>query len=480
MPLGGSHMISTANKTMGRDATKNIASDICKRQSPMNGPTCALQRIRSAAEKEALRKFAEWQAKYKPVEEVIYAERDRREYRKRINRGKAFGDLCEMTEGRAAFCRRTGISMEEADRLLSHRHAIHPSLEPFLMVGDMAWSAMNAIRKELTRRIALAKHTAMRPAYYERERNRRLALATERRKIKRRSTNNPCPTKEQILDAWIKVKDSSEAMLRFGSLLEDLECYVDNSLIHDGGVIIGRRAGIKGWLQMNIPALYLKYKTVMAHKAAAKRMRQIIGLKDPMPLSSVMPNGDDAEVRILNTENKSKNHKEHDLQDHSADEILSKAQNAINKRHGRSAIQDRQAWGGNPQGEDLSECETEMQCTNKQQNRRDVINPNEVADSELSDLRNLRATAIYHEVINLISPGKRNRTRLVRKLKDLTDPNAVEDANMLAEWKRFYENKITVRTKSTWSRRLFRVMREARHGLREGKESAYGRERSHR
>ncbi len=461
-------MISTASKTMRRDAVKNIASDICKREAPTNGPTGVLQHIRSEAEKEALRKFSEWQAKYKPVEEAIYAERDRREYRKRISRGKAFGDLCEMTEGRAAFCRRTGISMEEANRLLSHRHAIHPSLEPLLFIGDMAWSAMNAIRKELTRRIARAKHYAMRPAYYERERNRRLALATERRKVKTRSTSNPCPTKEQILDAWIKVKDSSEAMLRFGSLLEDLECYVDNSLIHDGGVIIGRRAGIKGWLQMNIPALYLKYKTVMAHKATAKRMRQIIGLKDPMPLSSVMPNGDDAEVRIMNTEYKSKNREEHDLQDYGADEILFKAQSAINQRQGRSAIQGRHAWRSNPKGKGMSECATERQCSNTRQNMRDAISPKGAGDSELSDLRKLRATAIYHEIIGLISPSKRNRTRLVHKLKDLTDPNAVEDANMLAEWKRFYENKITVRTKSTWSRRLLRAMRTARHGLRGG------------
>lgn len=461
-------MTSTASKTKRRDATKAIASDICKTQQSENGPVGAFRRIRSAAEKEALRKFEEWQAKYRPVEEAIYAERDRRERRKRISRGKAFGDLCEMTEGRAAFCRRTGVPMEEAERLLSRRRAIHPSLEPILFIGDMAWSAMNAIRKELTRRIARAKHNAMRPAYYERERNRRLALASERRKIKRRSTSNPCPTKEQILDAWIKVKDSSEAMLRFGSLLEDLECYVDNSLIHDGGVIIGRRAGIKGWLQMNIPALYLKYKTVMAHKATAKRMRQIIGLKDPMPLSSVMPNGDDAEVRVMNAENRSKNRGAHDLQDYAAGEILSKAQGTTSQEQDDSAIQGGHAWRGDPKGKGMLECAVERQRTNTRQNMRDAIGPKEAGDSEVNDLRRLRAAAIYHEIIGLISPDKRNRTRLVHKLKDLTDPNAVEDANMLAEWKRFYENKITVRTKSTWSRRLLKAMRTARHGLRRG------------
>ena len=90
------------------------------------------------------------------------------------------------------------------------------------------------------------------------------------------------------------------------------------------------------------------------------------------------------------------------------------------------------------------------------------------------------ATAIYHEIIGLIGSSKRNRTRLVHKLKDLTDPNAIEDANMLAAWKRFYENKITVRTKYIWSRRLLRAIRTARQGLRAGREDSYGRECSHR
>ncbi len=468
-------MTSTTSKTKRRDATKATASDICKTQQSENGLAGAFQRIRSAAEKEALRKFEEWQAKYRPVEEAIYAERDRKERRKRISRGRAFGDLCEMTEGRVAFCRRTGLSMEEADRLLSRRRAIHPSLEPFLMLGDMAWSAMNAIRKELTRRIARAKHIAMRPAYYEMERKRRLALATERRKIKRRSSSNPCPTKEQILDAWIKVKDSSEAMLRFGSLLEDLECYVDNSLVHDGGVIIGRRAGIKGWLQMNIPALYLKYKTVMAHKATAKRMRQIIGLKDPVPLSSVMPNGNVAKVRISNAESEPEKREGYDLQDHDADEILPKSKgDAVDRGKGCYITKGRCALRGDSRDEGLSGCTTKGAHTSRRQNGQDAIDPDGADNLELSDLRRLKAAAIYREIIGLTNSGRRNQTRLVHKLRHLTDPNAIEDANMLAEWKRFYENKITVRTKSVWRRRLLGVMRTARQGLRGGEKIHMG------
>ncbi len=37
--------------------------------------------------------------------------------------------------------------------------------------------------------------------------------------------------------------------MRFGSIMQDLECYVDNSLrFNMAGHIVGRNAGVKGWL----------------------------------------------------------------------------------------------------------------------------------------------------------------------------------------------------------------------------------------
>ena len=80
-------------------------------------------------------------------------------------------------------------------------------------------------------------------------------------------------------------------MLRFGGMIEDLECYVDNSLRFSAtGEVIGRERGVKGWLQMHIPALWVKYKTVMRYKAAAKKLRQVLELRDPMPISSILDN----------------------------------------------------------------------------------------------------------------------------------------------------------------------------------------------
>ena len=247
---------------------------------------------RMAAEDEAEREFREWIRRYEPVERAVHAERERQEASRRRRareRLKAFGDLCEATEGLAAFALRNGITLEEARRRLRKTRPFHPALALPCMLLEDAWTGLAAMRRLLTRRIDRAKHEAARPAYYAQERARRQALAAERRKVRMRHTLSPCPTRLEILDAWTKAKDSPEALLRFGGLMEDLECYVDNSLRRDeNGEIIGRRPGIKGWLQTEIPALYLKYKTVMAYKAAAKRMRQVLDIRDPLPLSAAL------------------------------------------------------------------------------------------------------------------------------------------------------------------------------------------------
>ena len=70
-----------------------------------------------------------------------------------------------------------------------------------------------------------------RPTYYEVERARRLGLAEARRRIRRRTTTSPCPTPDMLRVAFKRARSSTVGMIRFGSLLEDLECYVDNSVV---------------------------------------------------------------------------------------------------------------------------------------------------------------------------------------------------------------------------------------------------------
>ena len=130
-----------------------------------------------------------------------------------------------------------------------------------------------------------------RPTYYEAERKRRLGLAEERRRIRRRSTTSPCPTPNMLRTAFAQARVSTAGMIRFGSMLEDLECYVDNSVVwsEEEGRIVGRRGGIRQWLRENAPDLSERYKTVMKYKSLARKFRQAVGVSDPLPAAAVLP-----------------------------------------------------------------------------------------------------------------------------------------------------------------------------------------------
>ena len=370
------------------------------------------------AETEAKRRFDAWRAKYEPIAREIYENRGKRAESKRRRmkaRRKAFGNLCEVTDGLASFCRRNGVSLAEGAWMFDQFRRPGPYAAVFVtMFFDIAWFGAVFLRKELTRRIDRARHVACRPYYYRQEKMRRQAMAEERRKISRRSTRNACPTREEVVDAWKKVKDSNEDLLRFGSLMEDLECYVDNSLVRDDrGEIIGRRSGIKGWLQMEIPALYAVYSRVMAYKAAAKRMRQIIELRDPLPLSSVLDMG------------MARNPDQVVMQDYGTDEIKGEA-----KQCGKA-------------GE-------------KRDEAKDMVMGEVI--SETDEVALLRARALYLEVIKPIGEGVRRQTALLERMMRLTGTDSIEDSNMLETWRRKYECKITVRTKSVWIERLSRML----------------------
>ena len=389
------------------------------------------------AEAAAEREFREWIRRYGPVERAIYAERERREASRRRRareRLRAFGDLCEATEGLAAFAERSGITLEEARRRLRRMRPFHPALAlPCLLLED-AWTGLAAMRRLLTRRIDRAKHEARRPAYYAQERARRQALAAERRKVRMRHTLGPCPTRLEILDAWTKVKGSPEALLRFGSLMEDLECYVDNSLRRtEDGVIVGRRPGIKGWLQLEIPALHLKYKTVMAYKAAAKRMRQVLDIRDPLPLSAALG----------------------ETLDHGADEIQGRADGGSGTGNGGSGTESGEGDGTQGRGQAMDRTGEPSDGGRKATDGlTGTGGGGRKAMDEADELEALRARAVCAEVLAGIGEGHGMTAALMRRLGDLTDPERVEDANMLAAWRERYRRKITVRTKSVWERRL--------------------------
>ena len=85
---------------------------------------------------------------------------------------------------------------------------------------------------------------------------------------------HPPPSAERLLEQWNSSRNSLEDKMILGAMLGDLEAAVDNSYIRDErGEIIGRKAGIRGWLADNCPALYNRYKTLMRYKAMADKMR---------------------------------------------------------------------------------------------------------------------------------------------------------------------------------------------------------------
>ena len=159
-----------------------------------------------------------------------------------------------------------------------------------LLLALAALFGVYSLATLLYRRLSLVVKRLRRPTYYERERERRRKLAEARREIRRHHTLNPKPPFDAIRAALRSARASPEDALRLGSLLEDLECYVDNTLIHDvQGQIVGRKGGIKRLFQREVPDLFEKYSTIMRYKAMAKRFRQACGSGEPVPPAALLP-----------------------------------------------------------------------------------------------------------------------------------------------------------------------------------------------
>ena len=365
--------------------------------------------------------FSAWLAKYGPVERKIIEDRARRlanrENRRRA-KARAFGGLCEATEGLAVVWRREGWSLREMLRWAD---------------GDVLTLSALAkwMRHDATKTIDRIRCRLRRPVYYASEKARRLALAEERRRIGGRRTTNPCPTKESILDAWIHRRDSHEAAVRFGSMIHDLECYVDNSLLRDEyGAIIGRNGGVKAWLYENIPALHLRYGTVMRYKAMAKKLKQITNLPDPVPAEAVlgeMPHETAEEAQI-------------DIPD--ANMTAGKGE----RRGGAS-----RATAGN---DAKAGTRNAVQTDKAYGNESGAGFPADGQTANAPSLAIVRARAVWLEVVNGI---RGSVEALMDRIDALTDPSRVEDAAMLLEWKAKYAGEITERAKTSWWRRMLKT-----------------------
>ena len=340
-----------------------------------------------------------WLARYEPVEREVIEAHERRianRARRAAERARTFGDLCEATEGLAVVWRREGWSVRDMVRWADG--------DVLTLLTLAKW-----LRRDATRYIDRAQSRLRRPLYYAREKARREALAAERRRVGGRRTTSPCPTREAVLDAWIHRRESHGAAVRFGSMIHDLECYVDNSLLRDeSGAIVGRRGGVKAWLQENIPALYVRYTTVMRYKAMAKKLMQVTGLADPVSAAAVL-----AEP----TPGSGSGDAGDGGRDYGSYEIAGKGETEARAE------------------------ETTPELAVVQ------------AKEPVPELAVVRARAVWLEVVDGV---RGSATALMERLDALTDPERVEDAAMLAGWRAKYENEITERMKSRWWRRMGR------------------------
>ena len=389
---------------MAAPATANAAAK-ARTASAAGSPAaaCAETGVRASGELSA------WLARYEPVEREVIEAHERRianRARRAAERARAFGDLCEATEGLAVVWRREGWSVRDMVRWADG--------DVLTLLALAKW-----LRRDATRYIDRAQSRLRRPLYYAREKTRREALAAERRRVGGRRTASPCPTREAVLDAWIHRRESHEAAVRFGSMIHDLECYVDNSLLRDGaGAIVGRRGGVKAWLQMNVPALYVRYTTVMRYKAMAKKLMQVTGLADPVPAAAVLAEPAPGSGRAEDGE-----------RDYGSYEIIGQRETEAKPKKTTPELGKARAKKGVP----------ELAVGR--------------AKEPVPELAVVRARAVWLEVVDGV---RGSATALMERLDALTDSERVEDAAMLAGWRAKYENEITERMKAAWWRRMGR------------------------
>ena len=115
-------------------------------------------------------------------------------------------------------------------------------------------------------------------------------------RINRKISVNPPPTPEALEAAWAATRggrrgdpDILAARLRLGAMLSDLEPSVDQTYIRDeDGTIIGRQPGLRGWVKIYVPELVPHYKTLMAYKALADKLRIAMEISEPDALDGFL------------------------------------------------------------------------------------------------------------------------------------------------------------------------------------------------
>ena len=120
-------------------------------------------------------------------------------------------------------------------------------------------------------------------------RRRHLDAQRRLRRVNRVGRHEP-PTPERLLELWAASRESLEGKMVLGAALGDLEAAVDHSHIRDErGEVVGRRPGIRGWIDRNCPSLHNRYKTLMRYKAMADKFRLVAETRPDVEAGSPGP-----------------------------------------------------------------------------------------------------------------------------------------------------------------------------------------------
>ena len=133
-------------------------------------------------------------------------------------------------------------------------------------------------------------------------RRRGIAAAERAQKAMRvvhRASRREPPSRELLLRCWELSRRSLEGKILLGSLLGDVDAVEDHSYIRgEGGEIVGRRGGVRRWIDAICPELAPHYKTLMRYKAMADKFRRVCGLGDPDSAEDAVSAGEPADSGI--------------------------------------------------------------------------------------------------------------------------------------------------------------------------------------
>ena len=112
------------------------------------------------------------------------------------------------------------------------------------------------------------------------------------------------PTGDAVREQYEKARGRGrvEEKIKLGSMLLDAEATTDSSLIRDeDGEIVGRNAGLRGWIIDNCPDLIPHYAALTGYRRLAWETREAEDLFDPIPASLLLASEPEVEAKVRPT-----------------------------------------------------------------------------------------------------------------------------------------------------------------------------------